>query len=264
MAIDHGRARSVLRFTISLLVPAIMLGGCLVPTGDFGRPRPSFWTDPGLTTAGLASATVRGERTALTFHFTDDENQLRDRAWRFVMPAHERSWFDRQVQELARTRIIPVSFQSVDISAYFESLRTGPFRSPASRYRRLAEDANADRLLIGPFRGNATRVASADAVRLRTAETSSMIAPPLAAEAHDRVAENVGLTQWVCERLRFRTLSYQHALDNLVVEMPAMEAIHAERALLALKAEADGYQGISPCPQAERNATVLKRLVIKH
>jgi hypothetical protein len=249
---------------IILMLTSPLVGGCFTETGDLGRPRQTFLTDPVLSYAGLASATVRGERTALTFNLTDDENRIRDRAWRLIMPAHERSYFDRQVQELARARVVPVSFQSVDISVYFQSLRSGSFRSTTSRYRRLADDANADMLLIAPFRATATRVASADAVRLRTAEHSGMIAPSIAAEAHDRVAENIGLVSWVRERLRFRVLSYQHSLDNLVVEMPSSDAIHAERAIMALKAEVDAFETQAPWPQAHRNDTALKAMVRKY
>ena len=50
--------------------------------------------------------------------------------------------------------------------------------------------------------------------------------------------ENEGLILWVCERLDFRIRSYRHALANLVVEMPSREAVRAERAIMALEAEA--------------------------
>ena len=43
---------------------------------------------------------------------------------------------------------------------------------------------------------------------------------------------------WVRERLRYRLANYRHALDNLVVELPSSEAVMAERAILALEAEA--------------------------
>jgi hypothetical protein len=167
---------------------------------------------------------------------------LRNRAWRFVSPAHERSWFDRQISELARTRILPVNAQSSTISAYWTALTGGDFRSPASRYRRLAEDAQADRLLISPFRQVTGRVVAADRVRLRTAEGSPWVPPQHHEPAVERVAENEGLVLWVRERLHYRILSYRFALDNLVVEMPSREAIMAERAIMALEQEAKGFE----------------------
>ncbi|MCZ8044045.1 MAG: hypothetical protein O9330_16370 [Beijerinckiaceae bacterium] len=209
-------------------------GAC---TGDLGRPRQDIFSQVLAPQAGFWSATARGE-AASHFRFTDDEEQLRDRAWRFVMPSHEKSIFQRRVSDLAHARILPAQMQSSAKSDYFNALTGGSFASQASRYARLAEDANADRLLIGPFRANAMRVVAADRVRMRTAESSPEVAPSQIDPAQARVVENEGLILWVCERVGFRIESYRYALANLVVEMPSREAIRAERAIMALEAEA--------------------------
>jgi len=220
------------------LILAVLAGaaasGC---TGDFGRPQPNIWTDTILPQAGFWAASYRGE-AASSFRMTDDENQLRDRAWRFVMPAHERSYFEREVSALVYARVLPVETQSAAISDYFGGLTRGSFASQASRYNRLAEDAHADRLLIAPFRGNAMRVVAADRVRLRTVDGSPLVPPDKRDPAFARVVENEGLILWVCERVTFRVASYRYALANLVVETPSREAIRAERAIMALEAEA--------------------------
>jgi hypothetical protein len=169
---------------------------------------------------------------------TDDENQLRDRAWRFIMPAHERSIFERQVSDLVHSRILPVLAQSNEASDYHRALTGGSYASQASRYARLAEDANADRLLLSPFRGNAMRVVAADRVRMRAVEGSPLVPPEKADPAFARVVENEGLILWVCERVAFRIASYRYSLANLVVEMPSREAVRAERMIMALEAEA--------------------------
>ncbi|MDP3317839.1 MAG: hypothetical protein Q8S58_01800, partial [Bosea sp. (in: a-proteobacteria)] len=140
---------------LSLLLAA---GAC---TGDLGRPRQDIFSQVLAPQAGFWAATARGE-AASYFRFTDDEEQLRDRAWRFVMPSHEKSVFQRRVSDLAHARILPAQMQSSAKSDYFDALTGGSFASQASRYARLAEDANADRLLIGPFRANAMRVVAAD------------------------------------------------------------------------------------------------------
>ena len=206
-------------------------------TGDLGRPRQDFWSQVVAPQAGFWSATMRGE-AASHFRMTDDEEQLRDRAWRFIMPGHERSTFQGRVSDLAHARILPAQAQSSAVSDYFNALTSGSYASQASRYARLAEDTNADRLLIGPFRANAMRVVAADRVRMRTAENSPDIAPEKIDPAYARVVENEGLILWVCERVGFRIESYRYALANLVVEMPSREAIRAERAIMALEAEA--------------------------
>ncbi len=241
------------------LAVAVLATAC---TGDLGRPRPNLWSDAIAPELGFWSATARGE-AASHFRMTDDENQLRDRAWRLVMPAHERSYFSREVSALAHARILPVEAQSFAIADYHRALTGGSFASQASRYNRLSEDANADRLLLAPFRANAGRVVAADRVRLRAAEGSPYVAPEKQDPAFARVVENEGLILWVCERVGFRIESYRHALANLVVETPSREAIRAERAIMALEAESGplcklpligvfgGGRGAQP-PPAER------------
>ena len=219
------------------LLAAASVSACTATTGDLGRPRPTVWTQLIAPEAGFWSATMRGEQTSY-FRLTDDEEQMRDRAWRFVMPGHERSVFQGEVSNLAHTRILPVAVQSTDVGDYFRALTSMSFASQASRYNRLAEDANADRLLIGPFRANAGRVVNMDRVRMRTAESSPDVAADKQEPAMARVVENEGLVFWVCERIDFRIRSYRYALANLVVEMPSREAVKAERAIMALEMEA--------------------------
>jgi hypothetical protein len=227
----------------ALAALALGLAGCASDVGDLGRARPSAWNDALYPGAGYYLAWARGEQVS-SFPLTDDEIELRGRAWRFLMPAHERSWFDKNVQELARTRIIPVSWQTIEPDRYGPSLMSGPFRSEHSRYRRLSEDAAADAALLAPFMRNARAVNSADKARMRMAEASPAIAPGKPLDAAARVAENDGLIAWVCERTRFRIANYRHALDNLVVELPSSEAVMAERAVLGLEAHAKACGGL--------------------
>jgi hypothetical protein len=222
---------------IAVLGLGLGLAGCASDVGDLGRARPSIWNDAIMPAIGSYAASARGEQVS-SFHLTDDEEELRRRAWRFIMPAHERSWFHKNVQELARTRIIPVAWQTLSPDRYGAALLSGSFRSEHSRYRRLAEDAVADMALIAPFRKIAQRVAVADKIRMRTVSLSPAIEPPTPENAAARVAENEGIVAWVRERLRYRLANYRHALDNLVVELPSSEAVMAERAILALEAEA--------------------------
>ncbi|WP_376988518.1 hypothetical protein [Bosea sp. R86505] len=240
-------------------------GAC---TGDLGRPRQDIISQVLAPQVGFWSATLRGE-AASHFRFTDDEEQLRDRAWRFVMPGHERSVFQAQTAALAHSRILPAQLHLGYRAEYFQALTGGSFASQASRYARLAEDANADRLLIGPFRANAMRVVAADRVRMRTAEASPEVAPSQIDPAQARVVENEGLILWVCERVGFRIESYRYALANLVVEMPSREAIRAERAIMALEAEAGplckmpligvfGGEGRAPTGEGDKAPVVYK------
>lgn len=223
--------RSVLAAALSCLGFA----GCST-TGDLGRPRPNIFVDQIAPATGEWAARFGGD-AASWFHLTDDEERLRARAWRLVLPAHERSDVDSELAKLAHSRILPAEAQSGDVAAYHRALTSGSFASQASRYNRLSEDANGDRLLLREFRANALRVINADRARLRALDASQLVPPEQRDPAHDRVVENEALMLWVCERARFRLKSYRYSLDNLVVEMPSREAIRAERAILALESD---------------------------
>ena len=220
---------------VTAALSCLLLAGCST-TGDLGRPRPNIFADQLAPAIGDWSARFRGEASSW-FHLTDDEERLRTRAWRLVLPAHEKSHFEREVSKLAHARILPVEAQSNDVTAYQRALVSGSFASQASRYNRLSEDANGDRLLLAQFRANALRVINADRARLRTLDASQLLPPEQRDPAYDRVAENEGLMLWVCERARFRSKSYRYALEALVVEMPSREAVRAERAIMGMESE---------------------------
>ncbi|WP_188311996.1 hypothetical protein [Salinarimonas soli] len=213
----------------ALTALALSLSAC-AETGDFGRPRPSVWSDTLLPAAGALAAGFREEPVSF-FDLTDDEAALRDRAWRFLTPAHERAWFDRQVSALVRARVLPLDWRPTEPGADHAALTAGPVRSPVSRYRRLAEDVTADRALIAPFAAVASRVIEADRRRLRAVPFLREAPPDRVAAAVARVAENRCVVAWVRQALAERTEGYAHALEQLFLETPDLEAIGPERAL---------------------------------
>lgn len=214
---------------VAALVP--LLGAC-ARTGDFGRPEPSVINEQILPFFGSLAAHGR-EAPLSTGQYTDDEDELRDRSWRFLMPAHERAMFERELVELARTNIIPASRAAFD-PRYYRAANAGPTRSPISRYRRLSDDILADRALIPPFSVVTARVQEADVLR-----SQALAALPLdaveRASARRRIAENAALVLWVCEKLNERAAAYTIALNSLVVEVPHKIAVESERALADLK-----------------------------
>ncbi len=209
------------------------LAGC-AETGDFGRPRHSTWNDLVLPAAGSLAVKAPWEPVS-PYVFTDDEEELRDRAWRFLMPAHERSRFEGVVIAILRARGLPDDLDPADKTAYHRALMGGSFRSPASRYRRLSEDALADLKLIGPFASRASRVIAADRVRLSSLAYVRDIGEAHVRYALERVADNRCLIAWVRHETYGRLASYRYALELLVVEAPQSEAVAAERTLAGLE-----------------------------
>jgi hypothetical protein len=228
----------------SLSLVTIALVGC-VETGDFGRSKASLWNDLVLPTTGSLAARLRGEPVS-SFIYTDDEKELRDRAWRFLMPAHERSWFTSIVANLTRDRVLPPALHPNSRTAYHRILMSGRFRSPASRYRRLSEDASADLKLIAPFAIAASRVLAADDVRLRSLAYIKDLSPVDADEARARVAENRCLLAWVRYETHARLESYGYALEHLLIEAPLGEAVEAERTLAELAVHRQTLDALAP------------------
>ena len=84
----------------------LLLAGCS-ETGDFGRPEAHVLErdDRAAGRAGRGDV-KRGEPVSPAL-LTDDEQELRSRAYRFLTPARERAVFDRQLADLAFRRIQP-------------------------------------------------------------------------------------------------------------------------------------------------------------
>jgi hypothetical protein len=184
----------------------------------------------------LPAAGAPGPRGLVFAHpFTDDEEELRNRAWRFVMPAHERAWFDAHVSGLVRIGVLPASAHPADPSSYYRALMSEEFASPASRFRRLGEDAEADLRLIDPFAATATRVMAADRVRLHGLVFVRDLTEAEIYDAAVRVAENRCLIAWVRDELVARTQDYRYALEHGMIAMPQHQAVGAERAIRALE-----------------------------
>lgn len=224
-----------------------LLAAACVETGDFGRPRPSLWNDVALPATGSIAARLRGEPVS-SYVFTDDEDELRRRAWRFVMPAHERSFFERQLAELVRTRVLPVHGGPAFRASYFHALMRDGGASPSSRYRRLAEDVVADAKLMAPFALTAARVLRADEARLRGLAYVQDLTAWQAGEAALRVAENRCLIAWVRWEIDARAASYRYALEHLFIEAPQMDGVAVERSLKAFEAQRPVLDGLPGGP----------------
>jgi len=217
----------------SLLLAA--LAAC-APRGDFGRPASSIVSDRVLPFSGRIAAETRGEPAAWSI-LTDDERELRARAYRFLTPAHESLVLERMLADLVRHRATPAPLRLATARSYYDALAFSAQRSPAPLFRRIAQDAEQDRALIGPFRIMAERVLQADEARLRFLLYVRELESAQAEEAAQRVAENRCLVAWVRAEARERSRAYRYALERLAVEAPQRDAIEPERALAALDDE---------------------------
>jgi hypothetical protein len=201
--------------------------------GDFGRRPDNVVTGSVLPNAGLISSWWRGEPTSL-YPFTDDEIEMRDRAWRFLMPSHDKANLQQAIAELVYTRVLPPIPHS-GRSHYHLLLMAEDYRSVASRYAKLGQDIEADRLLMMPFSQAAARVCAADRVRAQTMNDVKDLTHIQREQAVARIAENRMLVDWVRRDMREKAAAYRYALEHITLGAPMREAIRSEQALVALE-----------------------------
>lgn len=210
-----GHLRSCVALALSLALAACS------QAGDFGRPRASAWDDgvAGMTGAIRQATTGQGDPL-----LTDDEQELRARAWRFLNPARTPEGFTW-----------PRSGETVT-EAYWSAITSAPDRSPRARYQRIREDAEAERQLVTPFAATACRVADTDRVRLAALDRIADPGEAVRATATARVEENRDLVGSVRLALEQREAAFRSALERLTVESPDRDAVKAERTITGLAA----------------------------
>ena len=215
---------------------AACLSGCIGerPTGDFGRPAPSVLHDSVFPAIGNQFASIRQEPVS-GFNLTDKERELRDRAWTLVRPPHAADWLGQVIAEGQRTRILPELDTQLSKDRYYSHLRSDRFRSSEARYSRVISDIETDKALIRPYCELAYQVRAIDDERLRAVNARVHVDPQALQHAYDRVQENQRLMTWVWRSVKYRALSYEHAIDSLELETPSrqlFETNHAWRRFL--------------------------------
>lgn len=246
------RSAHALKAGAVLAAVLVAVAACGRPTGDFGRAAPSFLHDTLLPVAGDLIASQARKEPVSAFPLTDDEIELRNRAWAFVRAPHARDWWLDTLVEGERTRILPILKGDAETAAMFPQIAL-PLIAPAydrSRYHRyllsdgrrstetmwtrVTDDARADTALVPPFCAVAARVRRADVERLGALRRQGLVEAGLHQGAEARVWENEETISWVWQALGYRGASYRYAIDHLEVEAPSDQLATAERALAGL------------------------------
>lgn len=213
---------------------AALLAGCSVsrPVGDFGRAVPGLTHDVALPAAGSLVAGIRGEPVS-NFNRTDQENEMHDRVWRFLVAAHARDWlFDSSVQ-LQRTRLLPPRMdENYASTRYYDWLKRTQYQSSRTRYSTVGRHVTADLdTLPGTFAAicNVIEVDRQRAAAYATlgANLPATTGPNMAA----RKGENDAFIAWFVRALNYRHDSYDYALDSLLVETPHEQSLAVDEAL---------------------------------
>lgn len=237
----RGQSASVADLVSSFLRPAvfgalvILTVGCVArPVGDFGRAAPSFTHDTAMPLAGDYLAGQREEAVS-TFNRTDQEGEMHNRIWRFLIAPHSKDWmFDASV-ELQRTRIVAARDTEFTIERYYNWLKSTAYQSSRTRYATVGADAQADIDTLPTTFAAICAVVEID--RQRAVALSGLrqgIPPDMGGEVAARKLENDASISWFVRALNYRYDSYDFALDNLLVETPHEQSLAVDEALKRL------------------------------
>ncbi len=85
-----------------------------------------------------------------SFNLADQEQEMRDRIWRYLVAPHAYDWFQANIAELQRTRILPISDKAMPTDRYYRWLHSEHFASSQTRYSRIGDDATSDIEMMPP------------------------------------------------------------------------------------------------------------------
>jgi hypothetical protein len=226
-------------FTFAALT---LLPGCA--SGNFGEVNPALVT-PGIHD-WIGRDTGKPPVPPSTFEFTDDERALRDNAYPLIEPPFDRQRWYSVAGEYGLYHTNPA-----DRRKYFERLMADPHKSSAGRYAQLNEDIRDDNTRLSQFFETAGRVLDIDQKRIKSLDFVSGLSPGERQNALRRVRENRHVVDLVRRSLGDRVAGYQFALERLVVTIPSVQAVDAERLLKQLQNQIVRYDQLPPTWQRE-------------
>lgn len=211
----------------------LALTGCARPTGDFGRAAPSVLHDEIMPAMGASRAAADGEPVS-DFNLTDQEREMHDRVWRFLVAPHSRDWFYDTAVELQRTRLASDLDTGFSADRYYDYLRSERFQSSRVRYRKVADDVAIDIATIPETFAAICWVIEVDRQRAIAVTNVRLAGADAPGQVAARKWENQQKIAWFTRALRYRHLAYSTALERLLVETPHEEArlVDAQLALM--------------------------------
>lgn len=224
------------RLTLSVRLAAlgfVILGlaGCVSrPVGDFGRAQPGVLHDTVMPAVGEFAARQRREPVS-DFNQTDQEREMHDRTWRFLIAPHARDWlFDTSV-ELQRTRIGTPKDHTFSTDRYYLWLKKTQYQSSTTRYATVGRHIAADLDTLPTTFQSICAVLEVDRQRAAALSTIPDLEPGVATDVDARRTENRWYIDWFVRALTYRYESYSYALDHLLVETPHEQSMAVDASL---------------------------------
>lgn len=214
------------------LVAGVLLAGCAVvgahEIGDFGRVKPGFLNDEVIPE--VDSALRRFNKQPVSdFNWTDQEREMHDRVYRFLIARHVKDWAVDYEQILIVASV--VSTRPTQDDLYYKWLTRERYASSRVRYNTIAGDVGADLLTLPTTFASICAVITIDDQRAMAASQLTDIEPEMIAQMRERRAENGLYVGRFVGALRYRYASYSYALDHFLVETPHPEAVRVDERL---------------------------------
>ena len=211
---------------LALLMPA---GPALSQRlGDFGRLQPGFFNEEVLPLVDPNRRGMNG-RPLDGFNLTDEEVEMRDRVWRFLVLPHARDWAWPYGAEIRPARVQPEGADYV--GRYYRWLTSQRYASSRVRYNTMADHVGADIATLPATFGAICAVIEVDRQRQTAVAGLPDLEPAMQARQLRRDRENGAFIGRFVQALSFRYASYGYALDHFLVETPHAEAIDVDAAL---------------------------------
>jgi hypothetical protein len=205
------------------LTALVALSACARPVGDFNRAAPSFTNDVAMPTIGDMRADAGGEQVS-HFNKTDEEDEMHNRVWRFLIAPHAKDWFFDVGVELKRTRIGTASDTRWAHDRYYKWIKKTEYQSSRVRYATMTLNIETDIATVPDTMLSICRVIEIDRQRATALSGLTDLDQSVAIDVAARKTENDDNIDWFVRALNYRYDSYSYALDHLLVETPHQEA----------------------------------------
>jgi len=213
---------------------SLALAACVArPVGDFGRARPDVLHDSMMPAAGAFMARQRGEPVS-DFNQTDQEREMHERTWRFLVAAHARDWTFDSAVELQRTRIGRAQDHRFSVDRYYNWLKATQYRSSTTRYATVGRHIAADLDTLPTTFRSICAVLEIDRQRQVALRSLPGLGADVSADVAARRTENQWHIDWFVRALNYRYQSYSYALDHLLVETPHEQSMAVDDSLRRL------------------------------
>lgn len=234
---------------LAALTIALSLSACARPVGDFGRAEPDSLHDGA---ARLLRDWRDLRQPGSVFNLTDQEQEMRDRVWHYLVAPQAYDWFGDSLAELQRIGFMPVQFRERGRDRYYLWLHGTRFASSRTRYSRLADDIGADLATMPATFAAICAVEGVDRQRGIAANGIAGIEEKTLRGAAAQQAENLAVIGWFTAALASRYHAYSYALDHLLIETPHEGAIKVDADLSALDIYVEAAQGDDFCRTDDR------------